>query len=95
MIREELQKADDKSFKEYVQEEMRYIHILMDDFGMERKEAIEFMKYLEIKEIGGVICGNGEGISIREALADLTDCIGTTGKNRYLCIAGEVMNYQP
>ena len=95
MIREELQKADDKSFKEYVQEEMRYIHILMDDFGMERKEAIEFMKYLEIKEIGGAIYGNGETISIRESLADLAACVGETGKSSYLCIAGEVMNYQP
>ena len=60
MIREELQKADDKSFKEYVREEMRYIHILMDDFGMGRKEAIEFMKYLEIKEIGRTLSGEGE-----------------------------------
>ncbi len=40
MIREELQKADDKSFKEYVREEMRYIHILMDDFGMDAKKPL-------------------------------------------------------
>lgn len=95
MMNDELRRADEKSFKEYVREEMRYIHILMNDFGMERREAIEFMKYLEIKEIDSAICGNGEGISIREALADLTDCIGTTGKNRYFCIAGEVMQYHP
>lgn len=95
MMNDELQRADEKSFKEYVREEMRYIHILMNNFGLERREAIEFMKYVEIKEIGGTIYGNGVAISIRESLADLADCIGKTGENRYFCIAGEVMNYQP
>ena len=74
MIREELQKADDKSFKEYVREEMRYIHILMDDFGMERREAIEFMKYLAIKEIGRPLSGEGEFPVIAESRSYL-DCL--------------------
>ena len=98
MKKEELQRADEKNFKEYVREEMRYIHILMNDFGLERREAIEFMRYLEIKEIEQVLSGEGEFPGISESLsvlADLTDCIGTTGKNRYFCIAGEVMQYHP
>ena len=37
MIKEEVQKVNEKSFKEYVREEMRYIHNSRDDFGMERK----------------------------------------------------------
>ena len=37
MKKEELQRADEKNFKEYVREEMRYIHILMNDFGLERR----------------------------------------------------------
>lgn len=53
---------------------MRYIHILMDDFGMERKEAIEFMKYLEIKEIGRTLSGEGEFPGIAESLSYL-DCL--------------------
>ena len=74
MIREELQKFDEKSFKEYVREEMRYIHILMDDFGMERREAIEFMKYPEIEEIGRTLSGEGEFPGIAESLSYL-DCL--------------------
>lgn len=74
MIKEELQKADEKSFKEYVKDEMRYIHILAADFGLERREAIEFMKYLEIKEIGRTLSGEGEFPGIAESLSYL-DCL--------------------
>ena len=79
MIREELQKVNEKSFKEYVREEMRNIHILMDDFGMERKEAIEFMKYLEIKEIERTLSGEGEFPGIAESLSYL-DCLAEQWK---------------
>lgn len=80
-IKKRRQQEEEQSFREFASEQIGLLNILTTEKGFEEREAIEFMKYLMLKEISNTLFTDENDRlanllnDIAESLDALVDCV--------------------
>lgn len=80
-IKKRRQQEEEQSFREFASEQIGLLNILTTEKGFEEREAIEFMKYLMLKEISNTLFTDDNDRlanllnDIAESLDALVDCV--------------------
>lgn len=80
-IKKRRQQEEEQNFREFASEQIGLLNILTTEKGFEEREAIEFMKYLMLKEISNALFTDDNDRlanllnDIAESLDALVDCV--------------------
>ncbi len=94
--RKRRQQEEEQSFREFASEQIGLLNILTTEKGFEERDAIEFMKYLMLKEISDALfADDNDGFasslySISVSLEALTQCISVDRGSSFLSITGNI-----